>query len=93
MYGVLYSNMMDYARKEGFASGGSAGSGMAAVAAIIAIALLIVLQLFVIKWLWNTVLVRTVSVIRPLPSLLYALGLLVLVAMIHPGCAVATTAY
>lgn len=89
MYGVLYSNMMDYARKEGFASGGSAAPTMAAAVAIV---LLIVVQLFVIKWLWNTVLVRTVSVVRPLPSLLYALGLLVLVAMIHPGCAVATTA-
>lgn len=89
MYGLVYANMMDYASKEGFASGGSA---VPMIGASIAIVLLIIVQLFVIKWLWNTVLVRVLSVARPLPSLMYALGLLVLMAMIHPGYAVATSA-
>ena len=89
MYGLVYANMMDYARKEGFASGGSA---FPMIGATIAIVLLIILQLFAIQWLWNTVLVRVLSVARPLPSLLYTLGLLVLMAMVHPGYAVAASA-
>jgi hypothetical protein len=89
MYGLVYANMMDYAKKEGFASGGSA---LPMIGATIAIVLLIILQLFAIQWLWNTVLVRVLSVARPLPSLLYTLGLLVLMAMVHPGYAVSTSA-
>ena len=85
MYGLVYSGMVNYAKKEGFASGGSA---MPMVVAIIAIALLVVVQLFVIQWLWNTVLVRVTSIAKPIPSLLYTLGLLILVAMVHPGCTV-----
>jgi len=53
--------------------------------AVLAIAAVIVIQLFVVKFLWNTVLVRVVSVAKPIPSLLYALGLLVLVTMLFPG--------
>jgi hypothetical protein len=85
MYGLVYSGMVNYAKKEGFASGGSA---MPMVVAVIAIALLIVVQLFVVMWLWNNVFVRVVSVARPLPNMLYTLGLLILIGMIHPGCAV-----
>jgi len=82
MYGLVYSNMVNYAKKEGFASGGSA---VPMIVAVIAIALLIVVQLFVIQWLWNTVLVRVTTIARPIPNLLYALGLLILVAMVLPG--------
>ncbi len=89
MYGLVYANMMDYAKKEGFASGGSA---MPVVAASLAIVLLVVVQLYIVQWLWNTVLVRVTSIAKPIPSLLYTLGLLVLVAMVHPGCAVAPAA-
>ena len=46
---------------------------------------MIVIQLFVVQLLWNTVLTRVVTVVKPLPSLLYTLGLLVLVAMVSPG--------
>jgi len=81
MYGLLYSNL-----KEGFAASDS--SPVATVLALVVIALVIVVQLFVVRWLWNTVLVRVTSVVRPIPSLLYTLGLLVLVAMVHPGCAI-----
>ena len=83
MYGLVYSNMMDYAKKEGFAGGTSAGG--AVVVAVLAIVLLIVVQLFIVRFLWNTVLVRVLSVARPLPDLLYTLGLLVLLAIIMPG--------
>jgi len=80
MYGLVYSNFMDYFRKEGFASGGDS-----TVLALFAVLLMIVIQLFVVQLLWNTVLTRVVTVVKPLPSLLYTLGLLVLVAMVSPG--------
>jgi hypothetical protein len=83
MYGLVYSNL-----KEGFAASGAGSSPVATVLALVVIALVIVVQLFVVRWLWNTVLVRVTSVVRPIPSLLYTLGLLVLVAMVHPGCAI-----
>lgn len=90
MYGLVYSNMLDYAKKEGFAGGTS--SGGAVIVALLGIVLLIVIQLFIVQWLWNTVLVRVLSIAKPIPSLLYTLGLLVLVAIVHPGTVVTTTA-
>ena len=89
MYGQLYQAFVGSAN-ENFAGGTS--SGGAAIVALLAIALIIVIQLFVIQWLWNTVLVRVVSVVRPLPSLLYTLGLLLLMAFIHPATVVSSSA-
>lgn len=60
------------------------GSGGVLVAVLVVVALL-ALQLLIVRFLWNTVLVRVVSGVRPIPSLIYTLGLLVLVAMILPG--------
>lgn len=88
MYGLVYSNMLDYAKKEGFAGGTSAGG--AVIVAVLAIVVLIVVQLFIVRFLWNTVLVRVLSVARPLPDLLYTLGLLVLLAVLMPGTVAAT---
>jgi len=90
MYGLVYSNMLDYAKKEGFAGGTS--SGGAVIVAMLAIVLLIAVQLFIVQWLWNTVLVRVISIARPLPSLWYTLGLLLLIAIVHPGTVATTTA-
>ena len=87
MYGTVYSSFMNYMNREGFASSGN--SAGASVLALIGIALVIVVQLFIARWLWNTVLVRVTSFARPIPSLLYTLGLLLLVAMFHPGVAMA----
>ena len=78
---------MNYAKREGFASAGD--SAGAAILGLIVVALIIVVQLFIVRWLWNTVLVRVVSIVRPIPSLLHALGLLLLIAMVHPGVAMA----
>jgi len=81
MYGAVYSTFIN--GSDGFASGsGFSGSVFLALLAIVA---MVVIQLFVVKFLWNTVLVRILSVAKPLPSLLYTLGLLVLVAMLFPG--------
>ena len=84
MYGVAYSNFMDYMTKEdGFAGGTSAGG--AVVVAAITLLVLLVLQLFIVQWLWNNVLTRVVSFAKPIPSLLHTLGLLALVIMVFPG--------
>lgn len=72
----MYSRV--YSAVEGFEGSGSGILGL------LAVALIVVVQLFVIRWLWNTVLVRVLSVARPIPSLLYTLGLLILMAMLNP---------
>ena len=79
MYGKIYEKMTG---REAFEGGSSFADSLAA---LIVILLVIVIQLFIIQWLWNTVLTRTVSVVRPLPSLLHTLGLLILIVLIHPG--------
>lgn len=84
MYVEFFKSVAETAvRSEGFA-GGTSPAG-AYIAAFLAVIVLIVIQLFIVQWLWNTVLVRVVSIVRPLPSLWYTLGFLVLMAMIHPG--------
>jgi hypothetical protein len=84
MYVEFFKSVAETAvRSEGFAGGTSVAGGY--IAAFLAVIILVVIQLFIVQWLWNTVLVRVVSIVRPLPSLWYALGFLVLMAMIHPG--------
>ncbi len=83
MYVELFKSVAASARQEGFA-GGTSPVG-AVIAALLTVIVIIVIQLFVVQWLWNTVLVSVLSIVRPLPSLWYTLGLLVLMAMIHPG--------
>jgi hypothetical protein len=80
MYGAVYSAIVN--GSDGFSGSSGSGSVFLALLAIVAV---VVIQLFVVKFLWNTVLVRVLSVAKPLPSLLYTLGLLVLVAMLFPG--------
>ena len=82
MYSKMYTYFANYAGQEGFSSNGNSG---AVILATLGIILLMIVQLFIVQFLWNTVLTRVVSVTRPLPSLLYTLGLLVLVAMVLPG--------
>lgn len=84
MYVEFFKSVAETAvRTEGFA-GGTSTAG-AYIAAFLAVVLLVIVQLFIVQWLWNTVLVRVISIARPLPSLLYTFGLLILIAMIHPG--------
>lgn len=84
MYGLVYNTVENFA-------GGSSDAG-AAIAAVLAVILIIAVQCFIVQWLWNNVLVGALSVARPLRSVLDALGLLILIAMIHPGTVIATTA-
>ena len=83
MYSIIYETFYNYANREGFSSSGD--SSFATLLAIVGIVLLVIVQLFVVQFLWNTVLVRVVSVVKPLPTLMYTLGLLVLVALVLPG--------
>ena len=76
MYSTIVNGVDSFADMDSSASVG---------VAVLVIAAFIVVQLFVIKFLWNTVLVRVVSVAKPLPSLIYTLGLLVLLVMLTPG--------
>jgi hypothetical protein len=85
MYGALYEKFFSSA-KENF-EGGSSSSGGAFLMALIMVAVFLAIHLFIVQWLWNTVLTKVVSIARPLPSLWYTLGLLLLIAMVHPGCA------
>lgn len=83
MYGLVYSSFMDYARREGFASSGSDAGAM--ILALLLVIAVVIVQLFVVRWLWNNVLTRCVTVVKPIPDLWYTLGLLVTIALIHPG--------
>ena len=80
MYGAVYSAVVNGV--DNFANMNESGSVFVAVLAIVA---LVVVQLFIVRFLWNTVLVRVLSVAKPLPSLMYTLGLLVLLAVLCPG--------
>ena len=80
MYGAVYSAVVNGV--DNFTNMNESGSVFVAMLAIVA---LVVVQLFIVRFLWNTVLVRVVSVAKPLPSLMYTLGLLVLLAVLCPG--------
>jgi hypothetical protein len=86
MYGQIYQKLSGKVA-EGF-QGSQEASGVEVIGALLAIILLVVVQLFVVKFLWNSVLVDLFSAVRPIKSLLHVAGLLILVAMIHPGCAI-----
>jgi len=78
MLGV--AKFMNFIEREGFSNMSDGG-----LMVIVAMILVVVVQLFVVQWLWNTVLTRVVTVTRPLPSLAYTLGLLILTSMLYPG--------
>jgi hypothetical protein len=84
MYQSIYSAV---ANRDAFQGGTSEAGGV--IAGFLAIGVVVVIQLFVIQYLWNAVLVPTVSVVRPLKTLVQTLGLLILVAMVHPASVIA----
>lgn len=44
----------------------------------------LVLLLLVGKWLWNNVLCRTVTIVKPMPNVLTLLGLVILLELVLP---------
>lgn len=90
MYSSIYETFYNHVRGERFSSQEQSQSQdqndfVVSVLASIGVILLVILQLFIVKILWNVVLVRLISGVRPIPSLLYVLGLLILIAAIFPG--------
>jgi hypothetical protein len=92
MYSSIYETFYNRVRGERFSGSGPGSSHesgqnefIVSVMASVGVILLVILQLFIVKTLWNVVLVRLFSGVKPIPSLLYALGLLILVAAVLPG--------
>ena len=85
MYGLVFNTVENFA-------GGTSEAG-AFLVALLAVVVVIAIQCFIVQWLWNNVLVGALSVARPLRSVLHALGLLILIGLIHPGTASASVAY
>lgn len=85
MYGTVFNTVENFA-------GGTSEAG-AVVVAILAVVVVIAIQCFIVQWLWNNVLVGALSVARPLRSVLHALGLLILIGLIHPGTVSASASY
>ena len=85
MYGLVYNTVENFA-------GGTSDAG-AVLVAFLAVAAVIAIQCFIVQWLWNNVLVGALSVARPLRSVLHALGLLILIGLIHPGTVSASASY
>jgi hypothetical protein len=54
-------------------------------AALIGLVLYMCLVLFAGRYLWDNVLCKVVTVVKPMPSLLHLLGLILLVDLLHPG--------
>jgi len=84
MYQSIYNAV---AKRDAF-QGGTSDAG-AVIAGFLAIVVVVVIQLFVVQFLWNAVLVPTVSVVRPLKTILQTLGLLILLAMLCPATVIA----
>jgi hypothetical protein len=52
------------------------------LALFLALLVLIFVQVYVVFYLWNNVLIRVTTIARPMKSLWYALGLIVLVVLL-----------
>ncbi len=64
--------------------GGTSEAG-AVIAASLTVLVFMAIHVFIVMWLWNNVLTRVVTFARPFPTFWYALGLIVLSAMLFPG--------
>jgi len=89
MYGSLYKQVLSSSGVVDAFKGSSTTDevGLAFFVALLLVIAFVLLQLFVVRWLWNTVLVRVLTVAKPIPDMLHTLGLLILIAMVLPGLA------
>ena len=53
---------------------------------LVALVLWIVIVLFIGKFLWNRVLCRTLTICKPIKTVWYILGLIVLLDILKPSC-------
>lgn len=75
-----------FARTETFESSGGPSPARLALVSFITLALIFTALLFVGKYLWNSVLVDLVSVVKPVKSVWQLVGLALLLGLISPGC-------
>lgn len=87
-YTALYTNITQSFGESFDNQGHSENSAGVAIIAFVVVLLLIVIQLVVIQLLWNVVFVPLVSGVRPMKTLLSPLGLIILIALLVPGCSV-----
>jgi hypothetical protein len=66
--------------KEGFAT--QQGSAVDSIAAFLALIIMVVVHLWIVRFLWNNVMTKVVTVVRPIKTLLETFGLVLLVAML-----------
>ena len=59
-------------------------SGANRLTLFIVLVVYLVLLLLVGKWLWNNVLCKTVTIVKPMPNVLTLLGLVILLELILP---------
>jgi len=87
MASQAYSSLVDAVVPMKFASEkfsdyrGGLGEGLP-LAVFLALLVLIFVQVYVVFYLWNNVLIRVTTIARPMKSLWYALGLIVLVVLL-----------
>ena len=53
---------------------------------MVAVVIWILIVLFVGKFLWNQVLCRTLTICKPIKTIWYILGLIILLEIIKPSC-------
>jgi hypothetical protein len=70
--------------RESFNDSGMIGGRRMTLGLAIGMILWIILVLVVGKWLWNNVLCQVTTVCKPMPNVLYLLGLILLIDIIRP---------
>jgi hypothetical protein len=69
---------------ESFGDSGMMGGRRMTLGLAIGMILWIILVLVVGKWLWNNVLCQVTTICKPMPNVLYLLGLILLIDIIRP---------
>jgi hypothetical protein len=89
MFCQIAANAIDHftytnAKRDNFGDISGFGEHRMTVGLAIAMLLWIILVLVVGKWLWNNVLCQLTTVCKPMPNVLYLLGLILLLDIIRP---------
>jgi hypothetical protein len=75
-----FENVLGANSREGF----SDNNTLKMVALFLAILLWLVILLFVAQYLWNHVLCKVVTIVKPVDNVLYILGLVILMEILYP---------
>ena len=80
--GVLRRIASKIAPSESFTDVNSNGGNL--MVALLVLTIYLVLLLLVTKWLWNNVLCKVVTVVKPLPDIFTTLGLVIVLSLVLP---------